>query len=70
MNTSELRKELRGMIKQDSNVRDYIKKYEQFTGLKYSGKLTSIQLNDLIMFCINEQLAAERKYRKSIGGII
>lgn len=68
--TAEFRSEIRSMIRKDPNVRNYIKSFEAFTGLKYSGKLTAQQLNDLILWCTNEQLSAERKQRTTIGGII
>lgn len=70
MSTTELRKEIRGMLKKDPKVKEYISKFEQFTGLRYSGRLTVEQLNDLIIWCTNEQISAERNYRKSLGGII
>lgn len=70
MNTKELRKEIRGMIKKDSNVKNYISKYEELSGISYRSKLTPSQLNDIIFWCINEQLVTERNNRNSIGGLL
>lgn len=67
----ELRKELNGMKLKDPNVKLYIKTYEELTGISMrSSKITSDQINDCIMFCINEQLSKEREDRMLRGGII
>lgn len=71
MNIKELRKELNAMKVRDPNVKLYIKGYETITGISIkSSKITSDQINDCIVFCINEQLSRERKERISRGGII
>lgn len=67
----ELRKELNGMKLKDPNVKLYIKGYEKITGISMrSSKITSDQINDCIIFCVNEQLSRERKEKLSRGGII
>lgn len=68
LTTRELRKEIRDLIKKYPKMRDYISEFEKFTGLKYSGKLSVSQLNDLIFWCLNSQMAEEK--RSNIGGLI
>lgn len=64
----ELRKEIKGMISKDKNMKDYIALFEKFTGLSYkSNKLTEHQLNDLVMFCINQQLSHERGLERRLN---
>lgn len=63
----ELRKEIKGMISKDKNMKEYIALFEKFTGLSYkSSKLTEYQLNDLIIFCINQQLSHEREVERRL----
>ena len=63
----ELRKEIKGMISKDKNMKEYISLFEKFTGLSYkSNKLTEHQLNDLVIFCVNQQLSHERETERRL----
>ena len=68
---TELRKEIRGMLKKDKNVKDYIALFEKFTGLSFrSSKLTEYQLNDLVTFCVSQQIQKENQEREKRRGIL
>ena len=63
----ELKKDLNLMIQRDLCVIDDIKIYKDVTGLNVD-KLTKEQLNELIVFCINNQLTRERKNKENNHG--
>lgn len=67
----EYRKEIAALVKKDNNVNGYIELASMLNGVNYkSRKVTSEQLNDLIMFIMNEQLNRERDEKAKRGGII
>lgn len=56
----ELKKDLQLMIDRDPCVLDDIKIYKDVTGYDID-KLTKNQLNELIVFCINNQITRDRE---------